>query len=168
MIQNAWVIFSWPEIQNLRDPSLDCPENKLNCLHVSILLMDLYLSRQSQWNNQNVLRRHLIRIAFRIVAMNSVFQLFMEALLFLLWLYLLYNQTILMLQSLWRLMAQPVRRCLGLRGASGRHVSLLLLYWLVFLSGQNIIFLSQFIQNDSSSNPLHTEGYSLLFVDLPV
>lgn len=56
--------------------------------------------------------------------------------------YVLCNQTVLMLQWLWHLMVQAVRPCLGLRAASGRHMSFLLLYWLVFLSGQNIIFIS--------------------------
>lgn len=59
--------------------------------------------------------------------------------------------TVLMLQLLWHLMVQPVRPCLGLRAASGRHMSFLLLYWLAFfLSGRNIIFIS-----------LHSEWQSL-------
>lgn len=56
--------------------------------------------------------------------------------------YVVYNHTVLMLQLLWHLMVQAVRPCLGLRAASGRHMSFLLLYWLVFLSGRNIIFIS--------------------------
>lgn len=57
--------------------------------------------------------------------------------------YVSYNRTVLMLQLLWHLMVQAVRPCLGLRTASGRHMSFLLLYWLFFfLSGQNIIFIS--------------------------
>lgn len=57
--------------------------------------------------------------------------------------YVSYNRTVLMLQLLWHLMVQSVRPCLGLRTASGRHMSFLLLCWLFFfLSGQNIIFIS--------------------------
>ena len=57
---------------------------------------------------------------------------FPECVLFLFWPYVLCNHTVLMLQSLWHLMVQAVRPCLGLRAASGRHMSFLLLYWLFF------------------------------------
>lgn len=56
---------------------------------------------------------------------------------------LLYNHTVLMFQLVWHLMVGAVRPGLGLRAASGRHMSLQLLYWFVFfLSGWNIIFIS--------------------------
>lgn len=48
-------------------------------------------------------------------------------------LYVLCNYTVLMLQWLWHLMALAVRPHLGLRAASGRHMSLLLLYCFFFL-----------------------------------
>lgn len=96
--------------------------------------------------NAKIITRSWLRwvtTKFHSVSINkSVSVCFLNALLFLFWPYVLYNHSVLMLQSLWHLMAQAVRPCLGLRAASGRHMSFLLLYWLVFLSERNIIFIS--------------------------